>query len=165
MNSKILASLLLAGILFLGGCATKVETSAPMPLPQRTGHAKKVAIFSLHNYTDTPDAGKRAANLVEGVLIARGFEVVRHIDEGEIPDAKALREATRDGADFALLGGVSEWRYKTGIDGEPAVSLQMKLVAAGDKKVVWSATASGNDWGNASIGTTAQKMIEEMIAR
>ncbi|WP_456323944.1 hypothetical protein [Hydrogenimonas sp.] len=154
---------LTAVTLLLSGCATKVAKSTSVPVANMDGVAKKVSLFALHNYTDTPDAGKRAANLVEGVMIAQGFEVLRHIDEGETSDRKAVLKAVSEGSDYLLLGGVSEWRYKTGIDGEPAVSLHMKMIDLETKKVVWSATASGNDWGNASIGTTAQKMIEEML--
>jgi hypothetical protein len=163
MRTFIVAAV--AVLLFLGGCSTKVATTASLPEPQANGVAKRVAVFALHNYTDTPDAGKRAANLVEGVLISKGYVVSRHIDEGEMADSQAIAKAAAEGDDYVLLGGVSEWRYKTGIDGEPAVSLHMKMVDPKNSKVVWSATASGNDWGNASIGTTAQKMIEEMVAQ
>ncbi|WP_353662213.1 DUF4136 domain-containing protein [Hydrogenimonas sp. SS33] len=165
MRKNLFAVVMMIGIMLFSGCSTKVYTTSPMPQPAEKGVKKKVALFSLHNYTDTPDAGKRAANIVEGVLLAKGYEVASHISEGEVSQSKAIAEAASEGDDYVLLGGVSEWRYKTGIDGEPAVSLHMKLIDPKTGKVVWSATASGNDWGNASIGTTAQQMIEEMVAK
>ena len=32
-----------------------------------------------------------------------------------------------------------------------------------NKNLVWSATGSDSDWGNASIGTTAQDLLSEMM--
>lgn len=62
-----------------------------------------------------------------------------------------------------MYGGVSEWRYKTGIDGEPAVSIQLGFYKTKNAKLKWNAAGSDSDWGNASIGTTAQDLLEEML--
>ena len=123
----------------------------------------KITIFTLYNYTDTPQAGMRAANIAEGVLIARGDTVVNAIEKKELALEREIEIAKKNGSDYLLTGGVSEWRYKTGIDGEPAVSLQLKLIDVQSREVVWSATGSDSSWGNSSIGTTAQALIESMI--
>jgi hypothetical protein len=79
-------------------------------------------------------------------------------------EKEVCKIADRYGDRFAMIGGVSEWRYKTGIDGEPAVSLQVSLVDCRQGgRVVWSATASSNDTWRASVGTTAQAIIERMF--
>jgi hypothetical protein len=106
----------------------------------------------------------RASNIVEGILKARGYDVTSHLKD-KLPSIKKARKiAKADGSKFFMYGGVSEWRYKTGIDGEPAVSLQLSLYKTKNKKLVWSSTGSDSDWGNASIGTTAQDLIDEMIS-
>lgn len=147
--------------LYLGACST-LELSVGSELPD-ANQTRSITVFALDNYTDTPQAGMRASNLIEGVLLSKGYNVVKSIDLGHKGLNEQFQIAQDNGSDYLLNGGVSEWRYKTGIDGEPAISLQCKLVDVRSKTVVWSATASSNDWGNSSIGTTAQTMIESML--
>lgn len=147
--------------LCLGGCST-LELSVGSTLPE-ANPAQSITVFALDNYTDTPQAGSRASNLIEGVLLSEGYHVVKSIGLGHKSLNEQLQIAQNNGSGYLLNGGVSEWRYKTGIDGEPAISLQCKLIDVRSKKVIWSATASSNDWGNASIGTTAQAMIASMF--
>ncbi|SFV58406.1 Extracellular Matrix protein PelC [hydrothermal vent metagenome] len=122
-----------------------------------------VSVFRLQNFTDTPRAGMRAANIVEGILKSKGYRVISHVNEKKYTLKKAYKKAKDDDAKYFIYGGVSEWRYKTGIDGEPAVSLQISLYKTKNKKLVWSATGSDSDWGNGSIGTTAQSLMLEMM--
>jgi len=148
-------------VLILGACS-RLEVSTGSVLPD-TNQTKSITLFALDNYTDTPQAGMRASNLIEGILHAGGYKVVNAVSLGNKSLNEKIQIAKSKGSDYMLTGGVSEWRYKTGIDGEPAVSLHCKLVEVTSSKVVWSSTASSNDWGNASIGTTAQEMIEIMF--
>jgi len=124
----------------------------------------KISLFRLNNYTDTPRAGMRASNIVEGILLTKGYHIKSHVKEKSISFKKARKKAKEDNSKYFMYGGVSEWRYKTGIDGEPAVSVQIGLYKVKNSKLVWSATASDSDWGNGSIGTTAQDLFEEMLA-
>ncbi|MBE0497759.1 MAG: hypothetical protein IBX43_00790 [Campylobacterales bacterium] len=148
-------------VLLLGGCST-LELSRATALPDNN-QIKTITVFALDNYTDTPQAGMRASNLIQGALLSRHYRVLNGIDKNIMSLEQQLQIARENGSDYILNGGVSEWRYKTGIDGEPAVSLQCKIIHVDSQKVVWSTTASSNDWGNASIGTTAQSMIESMF--
>jgi TolB-like protein len=150
-------------MLLFSGCAGNVQTN--MQLSKVYSAKENITLFALKNYTDTPQAGLRASNILEGILLAHGYSVTNHIQEDEknMDDMRAI--ATKEGSKYLLYGGVSEWRYKTGIDGEPAVSLKCVLVEAQTGKVVWSATASDNAWGNGSIGTTAQSLIETMLKK
>lgn len=157
-----LKTLLLSAVLLFGGCSTKalVSTQKTLPIANKNN---TVSLFELNNYTDTPRAGMRAANIVEGMLIAKGFSVQTHLKQDLYTLQEAQKQAIEDGSSYFLIGGVSEWRYKTGIDGEPAVSLQLTLYTTQDAQPVWSATGADNDWGNASIGSTAQSLIETMM--
>jgi len=160
--------------LFIVGCSSKTVTVTPTELPEvyvdvnATHQVKndvKISLFKLDNYTDTPRAGQRATNIVEGVFLAKEYKIYTHMTN----DAKSLvsmqQKAQEDGAKYFLSGGVSEWRYKTGIDGEPAVSLRLNLYKTENMKLVWSATGAHSDWGTGSIGTTAQELIESMTSR
>ena len=158
-------------ILFVTGCLTSslVVTQDAMPIVYEDDGDKDIkndiaiSLFRLHNYTDTPRAGMRASNIIEGILYAKGYKVTNHLKQKVSSIKKAKNMAKEDGSKYFMYGGVSEWRYKTGIDGEPAVSLQLSLYKTKNAKLVWSATASDSDWGNASIGTTAQDLIQEMM--
>ena len=64
---------------------------------------------------------------------------------------------------YYISGNINEWRYKTGIDGEPAVSFRLALYDTKSGKLIWSGIGANNVWGKGSIGTTAQSLIEEMF--
>jgi len=159
-------------MIFTSACSTTalVKTQLDMPSLNSDVNATEqdkqdlsLSIFRLSNYTDTPRAGMRAANILEGILLTKGFDVVSHIGE-DIPTKKEARElALADGSKYFMYGGVSEWRYKTGIDGEPAVSIMCSLYETDDNTLVWSATGADSDWGNSSIGLTAQNLLQTMI--
>lgn len=158
--------------LLFSGCSTAVITTTDKPLPKvykdhnathKSKKSIKITLFRLNNYTDTPRAGLRASNIMEGLLLTKGYKIVSHIDEKTPSLKKARKIAKSDKSKYFMYGGVSEWRYKTGIDGEPAVSLQATLYKTKNAKKEWSATGSDSDWGNASIGTTAQNLIDEMF--
>ncbi len=165
-------SLLLLFMMLISACSTASLVVTPKGLPEvyedvNATHQKKkdvsISLFRLNNYTDTPRAGMRAANLIEGILLTKGYKVKSHL-KNKIPSMKKARKiAKEDGSKYFMYGGVSEWRYKTGIDGEPAVSIQVSLYKTKNAKLVWSATGSDSDWGNASIGTTAQDLLTEMM--
>lgn len=171
--NQIKMAILLLGIMLLGGCSTAslVTTEKSMPKVYKdvnATHEEKrdvtISLFRLNNYTDTPRAGMRAANIVEGILLTKGYDITSHLKEKLSSLKKARKIAKEDGSKYFLYGGVSEWRYKTGIDGEPAVSIQVSLYKTKNAKLVWSATGSDSDWGNASIGTTAQDLLTEMMS-
>jgi len=149
---------------FLASCSAIVKVDGHFPHIEQKNTQKeayKIVLLPLVNYTDTPHAGSRASNLIAGVLRAYGYSVT--LKESSEFSQKALKKARQEGATYLLHGGVSEWRYKTGIDGEAAVSLMLTLVDTQSGSVVWSATASDTSWNNSSLGTVAQKLIEKMI--
>lgn len=145
-------------ILFFSACSKSVIVQKNSAMPDLKNNPK-ITIFALSNYTDTPQAGLRASNIIEGVLLSKNYKVFNAIGLGNISLKQQLKIAKENNSDYILNGGVSEWRYKTGIDGEPAISLNCKFIDTNSTEIIWSVTASSNDWGNASIGTTAQSMI------
>jgi hypothetical protein len=159
-------SLLLVSFLMVmfAGCSDKVLTLTDHALPEVSNNKSiKIMLFPLKNYTDTPRAGMRASNIVEGVLSAKSYKVIYNTTPTLKKEAAAM--AKSNGSDYYMLGAVSEWRYKTGIDGEPAVSFRLALYNTKTDTLVWSGVGSNNDWGNGSIGTTAQSLIEEMLEK
>lgn len=123
-----------------------------------------IAIVPFENHTQTPDAGKQASKIVEGVARSEGYNVtytavkIDHDDALRL-DRSLLPATTR----YLLVGEVNEWRYKTGIDGEPAVSMMVKLYDLRSDEIVWSAIGAKSGWGFDSVGVVAQKVAEELI--
>ena len=159
-------------IAFTSSCSTPSLIRTQQSLPKiyadtnATDEQKQdvtISLFRLNNYTDTPRAGLRASNILEGLLLSKGYVVTSHFSKKTPSMNKARKIAKGDASKYFIYGGVSEWRYKTGIDGEPAVSLQTSLYKTENSQLVWSATGADSDWGNASIGTTAQDLLLEMI--
>jgi len=139
------------------GCSHPIQSHGVIP------SNKVISLFAMQNYTDTPNAGKRASNILEGVLLGKAYKVISHLEKPNLSQKEMKKIAKKDGANYYISGGISEWRYKTGIDGEPAVSLKAVMYSTKDASVVWSATSSESDWGTSSIGTTAQNLFESMI--
>jgi PBP1b-binding outer membrane lipoprotein LpoB len=147
---------------FLTACSDKILTTTQQQLPAVQEKQKiSIILFDLQNYTDTPRAGKRAANIVEGVLASKAYHVSYYPKSLSLPEALSI--AKKQNVHYLMNGAVSEWRYKTGIDGEPAVSLRLALYEVESGKLIWSGVGANNDWGKGSIGTTAQSLIEEMF--
>jgi TolB-like protein len=153
---------LILSFIFLGCSATTMSRGS-----FAADAEKRVAVVALVNYTDTPQAGYRAANILEGVLSARGYQVINLMSKKGLQSnlASQVQEARVHNADLVLTGGVSEWRYKVGIDSEPAVSVSLKMVDVNSHSTIWSATGSKSSWRYSSIGETAHKLFNEMISK
>lgn len=154
----------LTALFFVGGCS-QIEVSSATHM-RSIDRSQSIALYALDNYTDTPRAGMRASNIVEGLLLAKGYQIDNRInsDTRKMTQQQKRSDALKRKNGYMFIGGVSEWRYKTGIDGEPAVSLQFKLVDVKTGAVKWSAVASDSSWGNASIGSVAQDLITSMMS-
>ena len=92
---------------FLGACSTlQITTTPPLPKAEKV---QSISLFSLQNYTDTPQAGMRASNLVEGVLLSKRYKVVNLVSARTESLDEMIQIARNRGSDYLLTGGVSEW--------------------------------------------------------
>jgi hypothetical protein len=154
---------LLLIVFIISGCSRdNISSNRSIAIVDKS---KKISIYAMDNYTDTPRAGMRAANIAEGVLLSKGYQVdsIVNSDNHKSTLEEKLSNAQKRGSRYIFIGGISEWRYKTGIDGEPAISLHFKIIDVASREVKWSAVASDSSWGNDSIGTVAQELITDMI--
>ncbi len=154
-------------LLFLSGCSTHLK-KATTQLPSN----KSYLIGSFWNYTETPMAGLRASSIVEGVLSEQKIKLRSQIggsDEmgQDIPKADFLQQqkasAKASGANYLITGEVQEWRYKTGIDGEPVVSYSIKIIKLKDETIAFNGVGAKSGWGHQSIGEVAQEIAQELI--
>ena len=56
-----------------------------------------------------------------------------------------------------------EWRYKSGLDGEPAVGVAMHVVDIRSGETLWSGSYSRSGWSRESLSGTGQKVISKLV--
>jgi hypothetical protein len=61
-------------------------------------------------------------------------------------------------------GSVEEWRYKVGVDGEPAVGLTLAITDLDSGAVVYSASGGKSGWSREALSAVAQKLMRELLA-
>lgn len=161
--------ILCMGLLFIGGCATATRTGSP-----QLDKNVKWALLPMENHTETPQAGLRMEAITETILRIRGAQPLEKypstLTQGglfEPADAKtveaALNWARQAGARYAVTGAVNEWRYKTGVDGEPAVGVTLKVVDIQTRQVIWDAAGARTGWGREAVSAVAQKLVEDLV--
>ena len=163
---KTLAGLTL--VLFLAACSTVARAPAP-------GLEKNAvwAIAAFTNYTETPMAGQRAAAIGEALLNTGGAGKVRRFEPPTAQSpfdaapaktlADALTFARKENARYLLIGTVDEWRYKQGIDGEPAVGLVVTVIDVAKGEPVWTGVGGKTGWSRESLAAVGQKLLAELL--
>ncbi|MNP78015.1 hypothetical protein D3C76_1755480 [compost metagenome] len=63
-----------------------------------------------------------------------------------------------------LTGSVEEWQYKSGLDGEPAVGISLRVVEVSSGRVLWSKSGARAGWSRESLAGTAQQVIETLVS-
>lgn len=159
----------LAVTLFLGACSTVTVAPSPALAP-----GDVIAVLPMANYTETPEAGQRAASMAFSILriqnqggviqdtsTSRGDPLMGDADPQAL--THALDWARKANARYALTGSVQEWRYKVGVDGEPAVGLTFNLIDLSTGETVWSATGSRAGWSRSGLAAVAQTLISRLL--
>ncbi len=148
-------SLIISSIFLYSGCSTITNYSQSNHLP-RDG---AITVLPFKNDTDTPLAGEKAKNIMEGILVSKNCSV-------QISSIKKTDKQTNNKYNiktkYYLQGNINEWRYKTGLDAEPAIALNFNIIETRSGKVVYSAVGAKNGWGQESVGSIAQKLMLEL---
>ena len=164
-------TILLLAVLGLVGCTT-TDSGGPGPAIERNA---KWVMLPVLNHTDVPQAGLRAEAITEGLLRSYGvtdlvrYPAVLNSDTlFEPAERKVYVEAEKwartQGARYAVYGAVDEWRYKVGIDGEPAVGVAMHIIDLQSNSVVWTAVGGKSGWSREALSAVAQKLIRQLLA-
>ena len=133
------------------------------------------ALLPIVNNTDTPQAGLSAESLLEHVLLSRGITNLTRYPVSlsrdslfEPTERKVSEEAQKwardQGLRYAVTGSVEEWRYKIGIDGEPAVGVTLKVLDLSNGRVLWSATGAKSGWSREALASVAQSLIVKLMS-
>jgi hypothetical protein len=169
MRARHLAVLALVPLI-LGAC-TVLDYS---PGGIRFDKQAKWVLLPIVNHTDTAQAGLRAEAVAEALLRARGIanlalyppalnrDTLFEPAERKVQD-EALKWAKGSGARYAVYGAVDEWRYKVGIDGEPAVGITLHVMDLSSGAVAWSGAGAKTGWSREALSAVAQKVIRELL--
>lgn len=160
------AALLLAA---LAACSTVDRGKAPALQAQADW-----TVLPFANHTETPMAGSRAESVAEALLHARGVGRVKRYTSSAQGEAlfdaadtkrqeQALAWAREQGVRYALGGTVDEWRYKVGVDGEPAAGLTLQIIDVQTGETLWSGAGGKSGWSREALSAVAQKLIRELL--
>jgi hypothetical protein len=145
------------------------------PAPPKFDKDAKWALLPIVNHTETAQAGLRAEAVTEALLRARGVanlavyppalnkDTLFEPAERKLQD-EALKWARGSGARYAIYGAVDEWRYKVGIDGEPAVGITLHVMDLSSGAVAWSGAGAKTGWSREALSAVAQKVIRQLLA-
>lgn len=168
------AALLCLALVGLSGCGSTLTTVQPGE--SLRGSARWV-MLPVANYSETPQAGERIEEMLDTVLRRSGVQSLDRYPPIKEDDAhlvvsdrqrfeESLAWAKTQHFDYAVTGSVEEWRYKAGLDGDPAVGLSVRVLELQGDHVLWSGsgTKTGTAGDNASgtalalLGTLLKQM-------
>ncbi|MDD2499677.1 MAG: penicillin-binding protein activator LpoB [Geobacter sp.] len=163
-------ALFLLLLLLMVGCTTMSQTAR-----QAVPFDQEWAVLPFVNNTETPYAAERAEAVTTALLYGRGVQRIasyqseRKDDEQMLPDRgmkrqhEALKWAKKKGLRYALVGTVTEWRYKVGLDGEPVAGVTLQLLDLKDDSILWSGSVGKSGWSRDAVSAVAQQMLEKLI--
>jgi hypothetical protein len=131
-------------------------------------------MLPVQNHSETPQAGERVEAILETLLRKQGVgqldsyppakEDDTHLLTSDRQRFEAALEWAKTGKyDYAVTGSVEEWRYKSGLDGEPAIGVSMRVLELSTGKVLWvgTGTQTGSPAENAS--GTALRLLDNLV--
>jgi hypothetical protein len=162
---------MLLAALIGAGCATTDSSGLNTPIDANA----KWVMLPILNHTDVPQAGLRAEAITEALLRSGGVSNITRYPATlnqdtlfEPSERKVMVEADKwaraQGARYAVYGAVDEWRYKVGIDGEPAVGVALHIQDLETNQVVWTGVGGKSGWSRESLSGVAQKLIRELLS-
>ena len=158
-----------AALLLLCACSTLDRGAAPAL--ERQAHW---VVLHFANHTETPLAGNRAEAIALALLHAQGVGKVQRYDTNAQQEAlfdggdskrqqEALEWAREHQVRYALTGAVDEWRYKVGVDGEPAVGVTMQIIDVASGDILWSGAGGKSGWSREALSAVAQKLMRSLL--
>lgn len=117
--------------------------------------ARRVAVLPLVNLTAYPHAGRIVGDLLTTEIYAQTrFEVMeetrlREALQGDAPeiepviDRAVALEVGRDlDVDTVIFGSVTEFRYKRGLDEDPVVGINLRMLDVARDRILWAGSQS-----------------------
>lgn len=163
--------LIMFGLLAVTGCTTLHQD-----MREAAPQAETWVVLPFVNNTETPFAAERAEAITTALLYARGVERVVTAPLAPAVDAEALPDrglkryeaglewAKKQKIRYAIIGTVTEWRYKVGLDGEPVAGMTLQLVDLSNGMVLWSGSSGKSGWSREAVSAVAQQVLGTLIS-
>lgn len=156
-------------LLISGGCAHVVTTGGD---DHETIQVSRLLLPPFVNATDDQHASRALTEMTGSALVKAGIAlyqteelVIRTAaDAAQGPDGRYAEIARSVRASHLLIGTVHEYRYKTDLDGDPAVGITMRLVDASTGRTVWQGTSGNVGYAFASVTSAGQKAVNRLVA-
>lgn len=168
---------LIACATVLFGCSslTVGGISNRMPMAQAIAPSDRIAMLPVANFTDVPQAGLRVEALLESALRQSGLKLLLVYPAALNPEtlfepgerkaqAEAEKWARTQGVRYVVTAAVNEWRYKVGVDGEPAVGLVMQIKDLSNDQVVYSAAGGRTGGSRQALSAVGLQLTTELVA-
>ena len=169
-------TLVLALSTLLIGCTALVSgtSSGAAPMAQTIAVTDKTAMMPVANFTDVPQAGLRVEALLESALRQIGLRQLMVypaelnsetlFEPGERKaQAEAEKWAKAQGVRYTISAAVNEWRYKVGVDGEPAVGLMVQVKDLVSGQVVYSSAGGRTGGSREALTAVGQQLTAELV--
>ena len=75
----------------------------------------------------------------------------------------ALAWAREQKLRYALAGSVEEWRYKVGVDGEPAAGITLHILDVASGDILWSGSGGQSGWSREALSAVAHKLMRKLL--
>lgn len=130
--------------------------------------SSKIAVLTFINNSETPSAGLKIKNIVENELFSKNYNVYflnsdSDTDNITEKDIYGKIEEMKSKVRYFVFGYVNEWRYKSGIDFEPAVSITLNIYDSKTESIIWSGRISQNGSSYTSTSYLASKAIKKVL--
>ncbi len=175
-TKALLTFLALAGtsIALGAGCGGSVVMKVQKSKATQPRTQARWVVLPFANHSDTPQAGDRVEALIATILRSHGVAEVGGYpvpktdevltlssDHARVEEALAWARGAK--YDYGVTGSVEEWRYKSGLEAEPAVGITVRVIELSSGRVVWS--ASGTKTGKAADNAsgTALTLVDALV--
>lgn len=156
-------------VVMFGACTVR-QVQESQPLEKNA----KWAVLPVVNLAEVPMAGENIETMLDSALRIRGIVDLQRqtgvspSKSGLLLDDRqryelALKNAAQQDTQYGITGAVHEWRYKTGLDGEPAVGLTLQVVELPSGQVLWTASGAKTGWGYSNVSGTAEKLVVQLL--
>jgi len=167
--NKTIACLSFVAISLLMCACSSVSYKGSSALGKNATHAKFLLI-PLDNATDSEAASTALTEMTASALQAKGIAYVRMQERQPPVNAETnnkptwLDYAKENGFTHLLRGTVTEYHYKTDLDGDPAVGLSMHIINVETGETQWQASSSATGFGLTSLSEAGQRAANKLVA-
>jgi len=178
MSASVRYLVLTPLLLMLMACAYEQQYVRHAQIQSR---ARYVAVLPMVNLSSYPHAGRIVSDILATELYAQStFQLMEEsavinqirgnaLDLDDVLDKMVVMDAANDlGVDTVIYGSVSEYRYKRGLNEDPVVGVNLRMLDVKTQKILWAGSKSrtgGCFWFcEDSLNRLAQQVCHELVA-